>query len=171
VESYKYLLNIVIREQLDYGVVDSLKDSMNKLFNDPKGSLGLAQIEVRRAAELYEPDRNWDETPLTASEINKYEKMLENPEKNIKILAMELTDNYNYYGRVEGKTDADRWLFAIAKHKSGHQSIGEAQVESRDAELDLNKWSDVSKYLSPDITDFVDFVSDISPLPPGTFLA
>ncbi|HEX2956530.1 MAG TPA: WXG100 family type VII secretion target [Chitinispirillaceae bacterium] len=168
---YQYLLNVIVKERIDYGMFGESKDMWGKFTDSKTVSLGLAQIEIRRAAELEQPGRNFDAQPLTKNEINRYEKILENPEDNIRILSMELADNYDHYGKIPGKTEEDRWCFAIAKHKSGHGPISEAQETARMDGKDLNNWKSVSSYLSNEISGFVEFVRSYTPLPPGTTIA
>lgn len=157
---YSILERILLKEKKDHDIFEVGKDWVGRLFDDNKVSLGLGQIEVRRAAELEFPDRDFEKDPLTALEQADFEAKLEDPEYNIKILAREMRNNYESYGKVPGKTEEDRWMFAIAKHKSGHGPIGEAQAMVQANGGDLNSWAEVSKYLSKDINEFVNFINE-----------
>jgi len=72
---------------------------------------------------------------------------------------MTMQDNFRYYGRQAGKTSADRWRFAIARHKAGHGPIGAAQVKARSQGGNNNSWSDVSQYMDKGIVQFVNNAS------------
>jgi hypothetical protein len=129
-------------------------------------SLGVAQIEVRRAAELLYPNRIFKEQPLTSVEFDEIVARLESEEECIAILTMALFADYEFYGRVPGKTEKDRWRFALAKHKGGHGVVGPAQVTVNNKGKNSNRWATVSNHMDPEVVSFVEKVWSYDPTNP-----
>lgn len=168
---YQIVIGILYQEKQEreqnifHQTIQGIGDSWGKLRRDWTVSLGPAQIEVRRAAELEFPGRDFTQEPLTNQEFDDLASKLEDPKQSTQILAKAMQDNYQYYGQKEGKTEADRWCFAIAKHKSGHGPIGDAQVAAQNAGKDQNSWEDVSRFLPKEITEFVNKVHTSPEMP------
>lgn len=161
------LQGVLYYEQRDRSAIG---DSWGKFWQKPTVSLGLAQIQVQRAAEL--DRRNVNENPLSSEEFDELAAKLENEETNIQYLARELADNFKHYGKVSGKTDSDRWRFAVAKHKGGHGPVGEAQVKAEQKGKNKNVWADVAPELGGAIREFVDDVFAYrQPAASGTVMA
>ena len=149
------LTGVIYIEQLDRS---AFGDWWGRLWGKRTVSLGLGQIQVRRAAELGLRSRDFQTHPLTDVEFEAIADILEDPARNIDLTAIEMRDNFTFYGRVPGKTDEDRWKFALARHKGGHGPVGSAQIRARQNGQNLNSWNDVSTHLSAEILNFVNEV-------------
>lgn len=152
------LTGVIYVEQLDRS---AFGDWWGKLWGKRTVSLGLGQIQVIRAAEIVHQGRDLRANPLTDAEFDALVSTLENPAQNIDLLAQELLDNFQFYGRQPGKTVADRWNFALARHKGGHGPVGTAQVAANNNGQNSNSWSDVATHLSQQIVAFVNEVQSV----------
>jgi len=151
----KILKGLVRVEQRDRSAIGDL---WGKFRRKRTVSLGPGQIQVRRAGELIFPGRDFGKKPLTDTEFDSIAAKLENPVSHADLLAREMLDNYNFYGRSPGKSVADRWRFAIARHKGGHGPVGTAQVTAQGKKENHNSWAVVSKYIPAQIVKFVNEV-------------
>jgi hypothetical protein len=149
---------VVAVEQQDLSPVEGIEESYKKWRQDWTVSLGPAQVQVRRAVELDNPGRDWKAKPLTPAEFDVYVAKLEDPATNVSYLIREMQDNFEFYGRSPGKSDEDRWRFALAKHKGGHGPVGNAQAEVQKAGGDPNRWEEVAAHLDGEIRQFVERV-------------
>jgi hypothetical protein len=158
-----YVKGIIHYERKERGFWEELVERVEIFWKVPTVSLGPGDVQVLRAAEILYPYRDLQKKPLTDSEFEGIVKKLKNTEEHVEILVKTLNDNYNYYGKVPGKTKGDRWRFAIAKHKGGHGVVGPAQEKANKNGENGNKWADVSKYMDSEIVNFVNNVVNYYP--------
>jgi len=145
--SPKVVASVIFAEQTSVGPLESQMDLMASLAGNDKTSVGVMQIQIRRAVEIMEPERNLAKNPLSTAEVRGWYGKLSNPSNNIVIGAKHLQDNIDYYSRKEGKTCENKILLAIAKHRSGQVLIGRAQEVAIQLGKDPNKWDDVASVL------------------------
>jgi hypothetical protein len=159
--SPKVVASVIFAEQTSVGPFEAHMDLMSSLAGNDKTSVGVMQIQIRRAVEIMEPERDLIKKPLSDAEVREWYGKLNNPSTNIVIGAKHLQDNIDYYSRKEGKTGENKILLAIAKHRSGQVLIGRAQEVAIQLGKDPNKWDDVASVLqgtSEDGRNVVNFV-------------
>jgi hypothetical protein len=154
---------IIHYEAEDRDLLEGFGESWKISREDWTVSLGGGDIQVRRAAELLHPGRDWDSQPLTSEEFTEIVELLQTHEGTVKVLTMSLEADYAFYGRNPGKSEEDRWKFALAKHKGGHRVVGSAQQAVIDAGGDSNLWSEVSQRMDGEVVSFVENVWAFSP--------
>lgn len=154
---------IIHYETADRGMFEGAGEAWKKLNEDWTVSLGPADIQVRRAAEVLHPGRNWSDQPLTSQEFDDIVAKLESMAGTEEILTKALQADYDFYGKKPGKSEEDRWRFAVAKHKGGHGVVGSAQQAVLDAGGDANKWSEVAEHMDGTVVRFVENVWSFSP--------
>ncbi len=154
-----FLRGIIHFETLERGSLETIVEPIKIKCRDWSVSLGPGDVQVRRAADVLYPGRDWLQNPLTPQEFNHIVRQLGTPDDHARILAITMQDNFRHYGRKPGKTSADRWRFAIARHKTGHIPVGVAQVRARKQAKNINSWSDVSQYMDEGTVQFVNNAS------------